>query len=382
MILASLADLGVSVGELEAALQALPVEALTLRSEPAGSHGLHGTRVTVQTPEHGHHHRGLAAIRGLIEQSSLPGPVKETSQRVFQRLGEAEAEVHATSIERIHFHEVGAMDSIADILGSCLGLHHLRVDSVSVGPLPVGCGTVSCAHGRYPVPVPATVLLLKGHPLVHTDEPYELVTPTGAALLSTWKRADQSPPGSRIRRVGYGFGRRELKGRPNALRALLLDTTEPAGQDTCLVLETEIDDAVPELLGVLSAKLLEHGALDVFTTAVQMKRQRPGALLTVLCRPEDRAAMLDLIFRESTTFGVREYTARRTVLERRVVPVPTPFGTVRVKVGSWQGEEITRSPEMRDCIEKAAAAGLPVRAVYEAACRAASPAPSCHGDHE
>lgn len=382
MILASLLDLGVSSAELQRQLAVLPIGSFALETHTISDRGLHGKRFNIKlahdlSPGGADHvpasvhssHRGLNEIRDLIEGSQLPPSVQLASLRVFQRLAEAEALVHATTPDHVHFHEVGAVDAIIDIVGACLGLDCLGVVSVSAGPLPLGHGTVTCDHGVLPLPAPATVELLKGFPVVAVDEPFELVTPTGAALLMTLKTAETFPPGSRILKIGQGFGQRKLNGRPNILRAMLMETTANAAppQDTCLVLECNLDDLTPEITGALQNRLLAAGALDVFLTAVQMKKQRPGILLTVLCRSEQRLAMLDLIFRESTSFGVREYSVGRTLLERHHEFVDTPFGRVRVKIGSWQGADVTVSPEYDDCLRVAASAGVSLRAVYEAA---------------
>ncbi len=404
MILAALADLGVDLGEVERALQALDVAPLRLLLADAESHGLHGRRVEVRTSEnqpeeehaHGHHHddhhdhhhdhhhehghtheahaphRGLTEIRALIEQTALPEAVKRQAIAVFTALGKAEATVHRQPLEKIHFHEVGALDSIADIVGGCYALHLLGVDRVAVGPLPLGQGTVRCQHGVYPVPAPATTLLLMGQPTVQTDVPHELVTPTGAALLTTWKSDDAPPPGSRMLRVGYGFGHRQLGDRPNVLRATLLEVpTDVAARESCLVLECNLDDCTPEIVGALTRRLQDAGALDVFTVPAYMKKQRPGVLLTLLAKPEDREKMLDLLFRESTTLGVRESMNTRTVLPRETKVVETPYGAVRIKQARWQGTLVTAAPEMEDCEKRSAEHGVSVRLVYEAAQRLA-----------
>lgn len=384
MILAALLDLGVSREDLQRQLAGLPIGAFEIEAASISMGGLHGTRVNVHlaSPEHAHGgaehaqpkahapHRGLKEIRALIEDSQLPASVKATSLRVFQRLAEAEAQVHGTTPNQVHFHEVGAVDAIIDIVGACLGLEQLEVAGVSVGPLPLGHGTVACAHGILPVPAPATVELLKGFPVAPADEPFELVTPTGAALLTTWKTMETFPPGSRILKVGQAFGHRTLNARPNLLRTMLMEINLDASPDDCLVLECNLDDLTPELTGALLNRLLAAGALDAFLTPVQMKKQRPGILLTVLCRPDQRAAMLDMIFRESTTFGIREYPVKRTVLERRHESVETAYGRIRVKIGRWQGADITVSPEYEDCLRAAESAGVSVRAIYEAAQRA------------
>lgn len=371
MILAALASLGVDLDSVEQAVSRLAGTPIRLRVEPASSHALHGVRVHVEAPEDSPstRHRSLADILTLIGNGDLPPGVQAQSERVFMRLAEAEADVHNTTPDAIHFHEVGALDSIADIVGCCLGLDRLAVDDVAVAPLPIGCGTVECAHGIYPTPAPATAWLLRDSAVVQTDEPFELVTPTGAALLTTWRSLALVPPGSRLVQIGYGFGHRTLNGRPNVLRAMLFEPPVESEGDSCLVLECHVDDTTPELIGQFTEKALAAGALDVYTTGVQMKKQRPGTLVTILCRLDDREAVLDLLFRETTTFGVRESVSQRTTLKRRMETVETPFGPVRVKVGTWRGDDVTVAPEMDDCIRLASEAGVSTRSVYEAALR-------------
>ncbi len=393
MILSALLDLGVSRDDLMKGLAGLNVDAFDIEASSFSSNGLNGMRVSVHLHEHehghshnhadGHHHhhsheRGLREITELIGNASLPGRVREMSLRTFQRLAEAEAKIHGSSPDQVHFHEVGAVDSIVDIVGSCLALDMLDVEGVAVGTLPLGSGTTTCRHGVIPVPVPATMELLKGMPVTYTGEPFELVTPTGAALLSTWKTCAYPPPGSRAVRIGHGFGHRDLTARPNLLRATLFENAarNNAADEQCLVIECNIDDANPELIGTLTEKLLQAEALDVFITPVFMKKQRPGALLTVLCAPEQKEKLLDLIFTESTTFGVREYPVNRTVLERRTMPVETPFGSASIKLGYWRGRLVTRAPEHDDCAKLAKKARVAVRAVYESALKAALSSPA------
>lgn len=391
MILGSLIGLGVDAHALSHALEALKAGEFTIEVSPAESHGIHGVRASVHLRGHHHHHhhhhdhdhhhpdhahadhdhRGWIEIRDMIDGSTLPQAVKEQSATVFRRIAEVEARIHGTTIEQIHFHEVGAMDSIVDIVGSCLALHQLDVDQVVVSPLPIGHGTVTCAHGVYPSPTPATLDLLKGLPLVAVDEPFETVTPTGAALLSTWKNAESIPPGSVVKASSYSFGQRKLKGRPNLLRATLFDTTDSDATDRCTVLECNIDDTTPEIIGALTERLFAAGALDVFTAGVQMKKQRPGVLVTVLATAEAVEILKDVLFRESTTFGVRVYEAERTVLARRWITVNTEWGSIRVKIGTWRGEDVTIAPEMDDCVKAATEHSVPVRKVYDAARRAA-----------
>jgi len=380
MVLGALIDLGADRDRLYAQLRALPVGAFELEAEPCCEQGLHGVRVTVTVGAghhhgHTHEHRDLGAIRELITGSGLPDAVQQRSIAVFARLAEAEGRVHGQPPEKVTFHEVGAVDSIVDIVGACLALESLGIDEVAVGPLPLGHGSTQSQHGTIPIPAPATVALLEGSVVVQTDEPHELVTPTGAALLRTWRTRERGGVTGTIAGVGHGFGHRRLEARPNLLRACLFESAGQADQATpsaCLMLECNIDDMVPELVGGLTDTLLAAGALDVFVTPVQMKKQRPGFLLSVPCRPADKQRLLDQIFRGSTTFGVRAYAVDRTVLARHHEVVQTAFGELRVKVGEWRGAPITRAPEYEDCVRLAEANNVSVRAVYEAAVQAAT----------
>ncbi len=376
MILAALIDLGVELEGLQAKLKTLPIEDFTITATQTTRSHLRGTVVNVEIPpalhDHHHAHRTFADIRELISSSRLHPKEKKMAIKVFEDLAKAEAKVHNTTPEEVHFHEVGAVDSIVDIVGACIALLELDVDEIRVAPLPLGTGTVDTAHGKLPIPAPATLELLKDLPVEQTDEPHELVTPTGAALLAAWRaERDPSSTAATVRSTGYGFGHRQLKGRANLIRATILETdSSHERQDECLVMECNIDDMTPELLGSLTQRLLASGALDVFTCPINMKKQRPGSLLTVLARPVDKPELLDLIFRESTTFGVREHLTTRTILERTHIAVSTPYGKVRLKVGRWKNEDITAAPEHDDCVSQANKNNVSVRAVYEAALRA------------
>ena len=376
MILGALIDLGVSVDELNEELKSLNVDPFEIVADAINEQGMSGIRAKVVLHEHHHHHhdhnhdhghhhgRHLSTILNLIRESTLPEPVKLAASDVFQRIGEAEAAIHGIDIEKIHFHEVGAMDSIVDIVGCCLALHKLGVDEVSIRNLPQGHGTIECDHGTYPNPAPATLRLLEGFSVVDVDEPFELVTPTGAALMAAWKTADVPPAGSCASKSAYSFGHRKLNGRPNLLRASLYENTADQTADEILVLECNLDDTTPELIGCLFDRLLEEGALDVFTTPVFMKKQRQGILLTVLCIPTDRERMIELIFHESTTFGIRERLEKRTVLKRSFETVKTAYGEVKVKVGQYKGEVVTVSPEIEECRALAREKGVSVEQVY------------------
>jgi len=396
MLLAALTQLGISPEEIETALRPLDLGPWHIEVEDATDRGIRGRRLRVivgdsatprprsapGTPAHGaehghshlagsvpgHPHRAYRDIRAMIERSALPPRTRELGLDAFRRLAEAEAKIHGIAPDAVMFHELGAVDSIVDILGACFARDRLGLDGVFVEPLPIGGGTVHCAHGVYPLPAPATLELLRGWPVAPTSETEELVTPTGAALLRSWANLDRLPEGLRLLTTAYGLGHRALRERPNALRATILETAPAAAPaEECRVLECNLDDQTPELIGVLTGRLLAAGALDVFTTPVTMKKQRPGVLLTVLCREEQRDGLLDLIFRESTTFGVRERRSRRHVLERAHETVETPYGPVRIKVGRWRGAATTRAPEMDDCIARAAERGVSPRTVYDAA---------------
>ncbi len=370
MILGTLIDLGVSPKELQNNLESLEIEPFKIISEKINEHTLSGTKVTIKIGDEAKPMRHLNPICKMINASNLPNDVKEMSIKVFTNLAEAEAKVHGTTIDHIHFHEVGAIDSIIDIIGSCLALSMLDINAVTVDPLPIGTGYVDCQHGRLPVPVPATIELLKEHSIEKTDEPFELVTPTGAALLTTWKEfLPTSTTSTIIKKTGVGFGQRKLKNRINMLRAVIMEDTkkETDNTDSCIVIETNLDDITPELIGSLCEKLLTEGALDVFTTPIQMKKQRPGCLLTVLSTPLTKENLIKIIFRESTTFGVREYEAKRTILQRRHETVKTPYGEVRVKIGTLNGKDITRSPEHEDCLILAKKQNIPLQTIYDAA---------------
>jgi len=372
MILGVLINLGANSKALREQLASLGTERFEIEEKPHSEHGLNGIQVTVRIPDAACRScRHLRDIRKLVENSALSVPVKTMSIAVFERLAEAEAKVHGISPDNVHFHEVGSTDSIIDIVGSCAAMDMLKVHEVAVGPLPLGHGTAQSSHGMIPVPAPATVELLKGHPVEQTGQPFELVTPTGAALLSTWKTMVYPAGSSVMVKTANAFGHRKLNDRPNLLRAFILETVAQhhPWTDECLVLQCNLDDTIPELLGSLAQRLIENGALDVFSAPVHMKKQRPGTLFTVLCRPTDKESFLDIIFSECTTFGIREHKMQRTILKRRHVVVQTPYGEVRVKIGSWKGKEITRSPEHDDCVRCAESHGVPVRMVYEASLR-------------
>jgi uncharacterized protein (TIGR00299 family) protein len=367
MLLGALVELGLPLDALVAELRKLPLEGYRLEARRVRRAGLACTKVEVVVEHPGHGERHLSDILGLLEASTLAPSVKERAAGLFRRLAEAEAWVHGTEPEKVHFHEVGAIDSIVDIVGGVLGLAWTRADRFVSSPLNVGSGTVATAHGQLPVPTPATLRLLQGAP-IHGGDGGELVTPTGALLVSGHASAYGPLPPLRAEAVGHGAGTRETPGHPNVLRLVLGEEEGvPAGGDCVVVLETEIDDMAPQLLGPLIDRLLAAGAMDAFYTPIQMKKGRPGILVTVLAPPARREAVEELLFSETTTLGVRRQVWERAVLDRRSVRVDTPFGEVAVKIGERDGRVYNVQPEFEDCQAAAARAGVPLKEVFAAA---------------
>jgi pyridinium-3,5-bisthiocarboxylic acid mononucleotide nickel chelatase len=308
-------------------------------------------------------HRHLPAIVRMIEAAALSDRAKQTAIRIFTRLGEAEASVHGVPMERVHFHEVGAIDSIADIVGAAVGLDLLNVDAVHCSPINVGSGTVNTEHGLLPVPAPATSLLLRDIPVYARGPAMELTTPTGAAIACTLAQSFGAMPPLTIRALGYGAGDRDFKEHANVLRVILGETSGATETTSVAVLEANIDDSTPEVLGYAMERLFEGGALDVTLESVLMKKNRPGTLLRVIARPEDRERLADTMLAETSTLGVRFHTAERRVQSRRMVQVNTAHGSVRVKVAANGGF----APEYEDCRQLAIAKNIPLSAVLAAA---------------
>ncbi len=367
MILGALLDAGLTFDDLQAELKKLNVSGFDVRTTRVVRQGIAAVHVEVQTEET-HAHRHLHHIRAIIEQSDLDQPVKDESVRVFTRLAEAEAAVHNTTVEHIHFHEVGALDAIVDIVGAVAGLRKLGIENIYVSPFHLGTGFTTCAHGTIPVPVPATISLLKGKPVRYTDIDAELVTPTGAAILSTLGKHFGSPPPIRFDAIGYGAGTRE-RSIPNVLRLHIgtLDSSGGEATDTISVIEANIDDMNPEFYEYLFEKLYEAGALEVYTAPVIMKKTRAGTVLTVLSPPSIRTAIAQIMLRETTTIGVRWRDMQRIKASREMMTVDTDFGTVRVKVSRLDGEVVNITPEYDDCKKQAQKLHVPLKRIYQAA---------------
>ena len=409
MFLGALIDAGVPLAILQQATSALNLNA-TLKVETVDRSGISATKVQVfegdrlaeqpqhQTPHtrhthqpqtqhqhktghsHDHHHdpdphteerththgRSLSTIRTLIQSAKLDNPIKQTAIRAFELLGQSEAKIHNVPVEQIHFHEVGAVDAIVDIVAASAGIHHLKIGAWHSSPLNLGGGMVVCAHGTFPVPAPATADLLRGIPTYSAHIQKELVTPTGAALIRALNPTFGPQPAMTVDQIGYGAGTRNPKDFPNVLRLSIGETSEDH-TETVTVLETALDDLSPQILAHVAETALAKGALDVMLTPVIMKKGRPGTLLTILCNDADSATLQRLILAETTTLGIRIRHDRRAILDRTHTTVPTPYGVIRIKVGSLANEELNAAPEFEDCKSAALAHNVPVKQVQQAA---------------
>jgi uncharacterized protein (TIGR00299 family) protein len=418
MFIGALIDLGANAHRLERELKKLKLDGYHLHVARQQKSGIAGVKFDVHLEEvrsakcevrghgHGHHHehkphdvsrftfhephhdenRTFAEIKKLIVKSTLSAWVKKKSVAVFQRIAEAEGEIHGLSPGKVHFHEVGAVDSIVDIVSACIALELLGKPRVLAAPVVEGAGWVDCAHGRFPVPAPATLAILgaRGIGMTQCDEPHELVTPTGAALLAEFVESFGPMQNLVAEKIGFGLGTRENKTRPNVLRAVLgkPSTLNPQPStaldwetDRVAVLETNLDDVSGEILGHFVETVLAAGALDVFHTPVQMKKNRPGVLLTVLCAEADADRFSEMILRETSAFGVRRTQAERRKLRREFSKVKTPFGDIIVKIGRLNGKVVQAVPEFESCKKLALRAKMPLKQVYEAALKAVKSGP-------
>jgi pyridinium-3,5-bisthiocarboxylic acid mononucleotide nickel chelatase len=411
MLLGALIDAGVPLAEVRRALGSLAISADTVWTERVNRAGIVATKFCVrgeETPEHvgahvnAHHHdhgqehghsddhdhehahsrqthshqsqthghRTLAEISRLIDGSALSAAGKDRAKALFTTLGEAEASIHGVPLDQVHLHEVGALDSIIDIVGAVFAFERLGVSRIVSSPLNVGGGSVRAAHGLYPVPAPATLRLLKGAPVYGGPQAAEMVTPTGALLVTAYAQAYGPIPRMRISEIGYGAGARDFADMPNVLRIVIGEIDASAAGHAVVVLEAEIDDMNPQLFGPLMDRLLGQGALDVFYTPIQMKKGRPGTLVSVIATPELREALTATIFRETTTIGVRYREMMRDCLDRETIVVNTALGSVRIKIARRAGEVLNASPEFDDCVRLAAEHGVPAKHVQALATQA------------
>ena len=406
MVLGALLDAGLPLDELRAALGSLAIDAASVSAERVLRANVSATKFIVHDGEdrahhqhsaerHDHHHhshdhvqthahahvpvavahqhhehRSLAEINALIDRSALSPDGRARAKALFHRLGEAEAAIHQMPLEQIHLHEVGAIDSIIDIVGAVFALEWFHADRIVSSPINVGGGMVHSAHGHFPVPAPATVRLLAGAPVYSSGVQSELLTPTGALLVTAYASGFGPLPAMTIERAGYGAGDRDLPGTPNVLRVLIGESSEHSATERIVVLECEIDDMNPQIFGLVMDRLYAAGALEVYFAPVQMKKNRPGTLLTVLARPEQRAGLTDIVFRETTTIGVRYHEVMRERLAREIVTVDTPLGAVRFKEARLAGRIVNSTPEFEDCLRIASERGVPLKDVQLAANKA------------
>lgn len=373
MILAACIDAGADIETLRADLAGLAVPGWSLESQAVRKQGFNAAQIDVRIdPAADKPHRHLKHIREIIEKSALPAVVAQRALAIFTRLAEAEAAVHGTTIEKVHFHEVGAIDAIVDIVGGCAALHRLGIDEIRCSPVPTGSGTVKCDHGIMPVPAPATAELLKGVPLADCDETGELTTPTGAAILTTLAKSFGPMPAMRIERIGVGAGRRDGQKRANILRLFVGEqvSAEATETDEVVVIEANLDDVSGQVIGHVYDRLFEAGALDVFTTPIYMKKNRPAVQLTVIASPQLREQIETILFTETTTFGIRSHMCSRAKLARTFDTVQTAGGPVKIKVGRRTGKIVTATPEYDDCCKAASTSGLPLKQIMDEAIRA------------
>ncbi len=376
MIIGAQLDLGVDLESLKQQLASLGLGGYEIKSRRVERSSIAAAKFDVEVDETAQPARSLADIRSIIVGSSATDHVKDQAIRVFERLAEAEARVHGTTPDKVHFHEVGAVDSIIDIVGAMIGFEVLGVERFFCSPLRLGSGSVETAHGRLPIPAPATAELLRGAPVYAGEIEGEFVTPTGAAIVATLCEEFGALPQMKIARVGYGAGSRDPKGFPNALRLMIGEIDEAdetqtkvyaTSDETIVVIETNIDDMSPQVYGFVMERAFALGALDVFMIPVQMKKDRPGVLLTVLCQRQTVDAMIEMLLAETTTLGIRYYEAKRRVLERTIEMVETQYGLVRIKVARDGARTLHFQPEYEDCARLALEAKAPFLEVHAAA---------------
>jgi uncharacterized protein (TIGR00299 family) protein len=389
MILGAFLDAGLPLDALREALGSLAVDGYSVDAEPVLRAGVSATQFVVREhgasidaaahahphphphgPDDGAHHRSLASIQALIGGSALSASGKTRANALFRRLAEVEARIHGMPVEEVHLHEVGALDSIIDIVGAVFAMEWAAADRVVCSPLNIGGGMVSTAHGLFPVPAPATLALLGRAPVYGGTVQKELVTPTGALIATAYAESFGGVPAMSIERVGYGAGSRDNPGTPNVLRILIGEAADRPASERVAVIECEIDDMNPQLFGAAMDRLYAAGALEVFYTPVQMKKNRPGTLLTVVSAPDLRPTMADLVFRETTTIGLRHYEVERECLRREIIAVETPLGQVRFKLAWHDGRLVNATPEFEDCAALARTHRMSVKDVQALAIQA------------
>ncbi len=366
MILGAMIDAGLSLKSLEAELGKLQLKNISLKAKKVLKGGISATQVIVVGKDEKRHSRSLKELLQIVEGSRLDETIKEKSQEVFIRIASVEAKIHRKPMEGIHFHEIGGLDSVVDIVGAVWGYRELGIDKLYVSKVNVGTGFVRCEHGLLPVPAPATLSLMKGKPIYSSGVEAELLTPTGAALLTSLGSEFGRMPEMKLERIGYGAGRSELS-HPNVLRLMIGEAGSSVGKERVMVVETNIDDMNPQLYDYIMDKLLAMEVQEVFLTPIYMKKTRPAILLTVICFPEKLSAVIDFLIRETTTLGLRWREEERSCADREIVSLQTRYGEIRFKQAQWRGEKVNFSPEYEDCKRLALKRRVSLKEVFEEA---------------
>jgi hypothetical protein len=371
MILGSLIDAGLSARSLREELKKLQIPTIHLKVEKVLKSGLSATQVIVEGKGEKKSHRNLKEILRIVERSGVEADVKERSKEIFRRIASVEADIHQTQMEEVHFHELGGLDSIVDIVGSVWGMRQLGIEKIHVSKVNVGGGFVKCEHGILPVPAPATLSLMEGKPIYSTGVERELLTPTGAAILTTLGSEFGSMPLMKVERIGYGAGRDNLP-HPNLLRLIIGTSESSLPRERVIVVETNIDDMNPQFYDYVMEKLLAMEVLDIFITPILMKKNRPGQLLTIICPSEKLPFVTKFLLRETTTLGLRWHEEEREKSDREILIKETKYGKIRFKLARWKGRIVNLSPEYEDCKRLALKNRAPLKEVFEEAKRVAT----------
>lgn len=370
MILGALIDAGLSPRQLKEELRKLKIPTLSFRTKRVLRGGLFGTQVIIEGKGEKKTHRTLKELWKILDRSRIEPQIKEKTKRILERIAKVEAGIHGKPVEEVHFHEIGGLDSLVDIVGSVWGVEQLQIQKVYVSPVNVGRGFVKCEHGILPVPAPATIALMEGKPIYSSGEKRELLTPTGAALLTFLGSEFGSMPNMRVEKVGYGAGKDDLA-HPNLLRLMIGSLETQHENERVMIIETNIDDMNPQFYEYLMEKLLGMGALEVFLTPLIMKKNRPATLLTILSSAEKLSSIVDFLMKETTTIGIRWREENRSCAEREIISLRTRYGTIRFKLAKWKGELVNLSPEYEDCKKLAFTQKVSIKQIYEEAKKAA-----------
>lgn len=364
MILGSLIDAGLSPRSLRAELKKLRTPAIGLKVKKVMKRGISATRAIVEGRSEKKPHRDLKEMLRIIDRSALEDEVKAKSREIFMRIASVEAEIHKTPMEEIHFHELGGLDSVVDIAGSVWGLRQMRIDKIYVSKVNVGTGFVKCEHGILPVPAPAALSLMKGNPIYSSGVEKELLTPTGAAILTTLGSEFGQMPPMKVEKIGYGAGRDDFP-HPNVLRLIIGTPAVSSGKERVTVIETNIDDMNPQFYDYVMEQLLKMRVLEVFLTPISMKKNRPATLLTVICPSEKLSAIVEFLLRETTSIGLRWHEEERARADREILTLQTKYGKIHFKLARWRGRVVNVSPEYEDCKRLALKKGVPLKAIFE-----------------